>query len=55
MVLEKIKKLNSSNSERVPHVGWNEVVFKNALLGFSENIMPIFILIFFCIYFKRRY
>ena len=34
---EKIKKLNSSNSERVPHVGWNEVVFKNALLGFSEN------------------
>ena len=33
----KIKKLRSSDEARVPHVGWNEVLFKNNSLGFHQN------------------
>jgi len=33
----RIKKLKSSDKERVPHVGWNEVKFKSDSLGFTKD------------------
>ena len=38
----EIKKLKSSNQERIPHVGWNEVRFKNDYLGFQKSALKHF-------------
>ncbi len=44
LISGKIEKLKSSESERIPHVGWNDVIplKKNSYLNFLENPMDVY-------------